>query len=145
MLNQFNSIAEAERTYDLKRGAISKALIDKSKVQGLIVLRVNQNIDDYFTALENFTRVNSTKIYKYDGNTGLLIKKYDTMESCRIDNHIGLKTIHRIIKDKEERNGYLYSYYEVENILKEHPSTIIPNKPIAINQIDPNTNILIKT
>lgn len=144
MINTFESVSEAEKAYELNKGTVANALYDKYKINGLIFLRADEDIDEFFKVKESKVLVASTKIYLYDALTGNFIKTFETMRECIKSFKMSNRTLVNLLENNLERDGYKFSYYKVNNILNEIISNK-PDKPSKINQYNLETNELIKT
>ena len=141
LLNTFESIADAGRFYDIDPKAISSAICENITCYGMIFIPASKTIDEFFEAVSNRQLVNKTKVYKYDIN-GDFICEYNSIKEAHTS--VGLKTqssLLRSIKTKGISGGYRWSYFKVNNILKENvPDT--PIKPKKVGQYNENDELI---
>lgn len=142
LLNEFSSISEAAKFYDIDPKTISGAISENIFCYGLIFIPKSKNIDDFFKAINNRTLVAKVKMFKYNPITGDYICEYNSIAEAAKD--CGLKTHAPIIRAAKNRGtsaGYMWSYFKVDNLLKETPP-LIPTKITRVGQYDDNDNLI---
>ena len=144
LLNMFESIVSAAKFYDFNKSSIAASFSKHNKVHGLYFIPNSKNPDEYFNELDGFVRIVKTPIYKYDLNTGDYIESFDSVNDAAKKH--GLKSHSRIVsaaKLGKTSAGFRWSYYKVNNILKEKVSSE-PIKPKKIGQYSLETGELLK-
>jgi len=81
----------------------------------------------------------SKKMWVYDGNTGVLVKKYEQQLLCAKDFNVHTVTIWNAIKAKRKLDGYIFSHFDFGDRINTANYKEQRRKEVPVCKIDPNT------